>query len=52
MARIKNSVGIWAFQQMPTRFLGAGYHPEFEGTGMVERTKMAEAVTSQIGDVR
>jgi xylose isomerase len=48
MARIKNSVGIWAFQEMPTRFLGAGYHPEFEGTDMVERTKM---VVDGLGDI-
>ena len=48
MARIKNSVGIWAFQEMPTRFLGAGYHPEFENTSMVERTKM---VVDGLGDL-
>jgi len=39
MAAIKNSVGIWAFQEMPTRFLAAGYHPEFRDLDMVERTK-------------
>lgn len=48
MARIKNSVGIWAFQEMPTRFLGAGYHPEFESTTVVERTKM---VVDGLGDL-
>lgn len=36
--RIKNSVGIWAFQEMPTRFLGAGYHPEYRALDMVART--------------
>ncbi len=40
MNRVKNSVGIWAFQEMPTRFLGAGYHPEFKGLDMVARTEM------------
>lgn len=37
--RIKNSVGIWAFQEMPTRFLGAGYHPEYKGTDSIARTE-------------
>jgi xylose isomerase len=44
--RIKNSVGIWAFQEMPTRFLGAGYHPEYKGVDMVART---EAVVKGCG---
>ena len=37
MMRIKNSVGIWAFQEMPTRFLGAGYHPEYKDVDMIAR---------------
>jgi xylose isomerase len=48
MARVKNSIGIWAFQPMPTRFLGAGYHPEFNGMNMVERTKY---VVGGLGDL-
>jgi xylose isomerase len=48
MARIKNSVGIWAFQEMPTRFLAAGYHPEYRGVGMVERT---QRVVDGLGDL-
>jgi xylose isomerase len=48
MDRVKNSVGIWAFQEMPTRFLGAGYHPEFKGVDMVERT---ERVVVGCGDL-
>ncbi len=41
--RIKNSVGIWAFQEMPTRFLGAGYHPEYRRLDMVARTEKVVA---------
>lgn len=41
--RVKNSVGIWAFQEMPTRFLGAGYHPEYRGVDMVARTEQVVA---------
>lgn len=48
MERIKNSVGIWAFQEMPTRFLASGYHPEFKGVDMVERT---ELVLQGVGDL-
>lgn len=40
MTRVRNSVGVWAFQEMPTRFVGAGYHPEFKGLDMVARTEM------------
>jgi xylose isomerase len=40
MNRVKNSVGIWAFQEMPTRFLAAGYHPEFKNLDMAARTEV------------
>jgi len=46
--RLKNSVGIWAFSDMPTRFLAAGYHPEAKGEEMVERTKR---VVDGLGDL-
>lgn len=46
--RVKNSVGIWAFQLMPTRFLAAGYHPQFGAMDMVERTKH---VVDRLGDL-
>jgi len=50
MARIKNSVGIWAFQEMPTRFLAASYHPEFKGMDMVKRTELAVAGLGDLVD--
>jgi len=40
MGRLKNSVGIWAFQEMPTRFLAAGYHPGLKNLDVVARTEM------------
>ncbi len=46
--RVKNSVGIWAFSDMPTRFLSAGYHPEAKNEEMVERTKR---VVEGLGDL-
>lgn len=46
--RLKNSVGIWAYSDMLTRFLAAGYHPEAKGEEMVERT---ERVVEGLGDL-
>jgi xylose isomerase len=38
-ARVKNSVGIWAFGPNATRFVPPGYHPEVAGEDMVTRTQ-------------
>src|SRR5512146_227071 len=40
-ARVKNSVGIWAFGPNATRFVPPGYHPEVAGEDMVTRTRRA-----------
>ena len=42
-ARVKNSVGIWAFGPNGTRFVPGGYHPEVVGEPMSERTRRVVA---------
>ncbi|HKB49169.1 MAG TPA: TIM barrel protein [Ktedonobacterales bacterium] len=42
-ARVKNSVGIWAFGPNGTRFVPGGYHPEVVGEPMPERTRRVVA---------
>jgi len=39
--RIKNSVGIWGFSPMATRFMPAGYHQEAVAETMEDRTERA-----------
>lgn len=41
MARLKNSVGIWAFGTNATRFMPQGYHPEYAKETSEERAKRA-----------
>lgn len=41
MARIKNSVGIWGFAPLATRFMPAGYQPEAVNESMEDRTRRA-----------
>jgi len=41
--RLKNSMGIWAFGGLPTRFVYANYHPEYANEGPVERAKRVAA---------
>lgn len=41
MARLKNSVGIWAFGANATRFMPEGYHPEYTSESKEERAKRA-----------
>jgi xylose isomerase len=36
---MKTSIGIWAFGPLGTRFLMAGYHPEVEREGQIDRAK-------------
>ena len=38
-ARVKNSVGIWAFGPNAIRFVPGGYHPENVNEDMVTRTR-------------
>lgn len=47
---LKSSIGIWAFGSLGTRFLMAGYHPEVEREGSVERAKRAAAGLQDLYD--
>ena len=42
-ARVKNSVGVWAFGPNGTRFVPGGYHPEVVGERMADRTRRVVA---------
>lgn len=39
--RLKNSVGIWAFGPLVTRFIPEGFHPESSRESMAERVRRA-----------
>ena len=49
-ARVKNSVGIWAFGPAATRFVPPGYHPEVANEDMVTRTRRVVAGLSDLVD--
>ena len=36
---LKSSIGIWAFGPLGTRFLAAGYHPEFANESPLDRAR-------------
>lgn len=50
MNRVKNSLGIWAFGSLATRFLPGGYHPEAEKLGMVPRVEQIAAGLGSLVD--
>lgn len=50
MKRLKNSVGIWAFGAVATRFMPEGYHPETDKETMVERTERAVTGLESLAD--
>ena len=47
---LKSSIGIWAFGTLGTRFLLAGYHPEFENEGPVDRARRVAEGLSDLYD--
>lgn len=47
---LKSSIGIWAFGTLGTRFLLAGYHPERETEGPVDRARRVAGGLSDLYD--
>jgi xylose isomerase len=47
---LKTSIGIWAFGTLGTRFLLAGYHPEFSGEDPVARVQRVAEGLSDLYD--
>jgi len=50
MARVKTSVGIWAFGATATRFMPGGYHDEAAEETMEERTERAARAVGALVD--
>lgn len=48
MGRVKNSLGVWAFGSLATRFLPVGYHPGAEKLSMLQRM---EKVVAGLGNL-
>jgi len=47
---LRNSIGIWAFGVMPTRFVPGGYHRESAELDMVELTKRVAEGLNDVAD--